>query len=121
MKSRPSFIKSRGDVSVLLERRWASWIPRCLTSAVTAAFVRLRWSLDPRASTIVVRENNMRALCWHGKGDVRVDTIPDRTIQHPGRDSRDRFLRHFWFEPMRAFNKSSANWTYTHSSSAADG
>src|SRR5687768_10533122 len=25
----------------------------------------------------------MRALCWHGKGDVRVDTVPDPTIQHP--------------------------------------
>jgi threonine dehydrogenase-like Zn-dependent dehydrogenase len=26
----------------------------------------------------------MRALCWHGKGDVRVDTVPDPTIQHSG-------------------------------------
>ena len=25
----------------------------------------------------------MRALCWHGKGDVRVDTVPDPTIKHP--------------------------------------
>ncbi|UZF93251.1 zinc-dependent alcohol dehydrogenase [Bosea sp. NBC_00550] len=25
----------------------------------------------------------MRALCWHGKGDVRVDTVPDPRIQHP--------------------------------------
>ena len=25
----------------------------------------------------------MRALCWHGKGDVRVDTVPDPTIEHP--------------------------------------
>src|ERR1700712_5767563 len=25
----------------------------------------------------------MRALCWHGKGDVRVDTVPDPKIQHP--------------------------------------
>ena len=25
----------------------------------------------------------MRALCWHGKGDVRVDTVPDPAIQHP--------------------------------------
>ena len=24
----------------------------------------------------------MRALCWHGKGDVRVDTVPDPKIQH---------------------------------------
>jgi hypothetical protein len=25
----------------------------------------------------------MRALCWHRKGDVRVDTVPDPTFQHP--------------------------------------
>jgi threonine dehydrogenase-like Zn-dependent dehydrogenase len=25
----------------------------------------------------------MRALCWHGKGDVRVDTVPDPKLQHP--------------------------------------
>src|SRR4029434_4338854 len=25
----------------------------------------------------------MRALCWHGKGDVRIDTVPDPKIQHP--------------------------------------
>ncbi len=26
----------------------------------------------------------MRALCWHGKEDVRVDTVPDPTIVNPG-------------------------------------
>src|SRR6201996_7339901 len=31
----------------------------------------------------------MRALCWHGKGDVRVDTVPDPKIQHP----RDAVIR----------------------------
>jgi threonine dehydrogenase-like Zn-dependent dehydrogenase len=25
----------------------------------------------------------MRALCWHGKSDVRVDTVPDPTIEDP--------------------------------------
>lgn len=25
----------------------------------------------------------MRVLCWHGKGDVRVDTVPDPKIEHP--------------------------------------
>jgi threonine dehydrogenase-like Zn-dependent dehydrogenase len=25
----------------------------------------------------------MRAVCWHGKGDVRVDTVPDPKIEHP--------------------------------------
>lgn len=31
----------------------------------------------------------MRALCWHGKGDVRVDTVPDPTIE----DARDAIIR----------------------------
>ena len=26
----------------------------------------------------------MRALCWHGHGDVRVDTVPDPKIEEPG-------------------------------------
>ncbi|MDK9687919.1 zinc-dependent alcohol dehydrogenase [Halomonas sp. LC1] len=25
----------------------------------------------------------MKALCWHGKNDVRYDTVPDPTIEHP--------------------------------------
>lgn len=25
----------------------------------------------------------MRALCWHGKNDIRCDTVPDPAIQHP--------------------------------------
>lgn len=28
-------------------------------------------------------ERIMRALCWHGKGDVRVDTVADPEIKHP--------------------------------------
>jgi len=31
----------------------------------------------------------MRALCWHGTGDVRVDTVPDPKIEHP----RDAIIR----------------------------
>jgi threonine dehydrogenase-like Zn-dependent dehydrogenase len=31
----------------------------------------------------------MRALCWHGTGDVRIDTVPDPTIQNP----RDAIIR----------------------------
>ena len=31
----------------------------------------------------------MRALCWHGKGDVRVDNVPDPTILDP----RDAIIR----------------------------
>ncbi len=26
----------------------------------------------------------MKALCWHGKSDIRCDTVPDPTIQNPG-------------------------------------
>ncbi|MDB5335806.1 MAG: putative alcohol dehydrogenase protein, partial [Planctomycetaceae bacterium] len=25
----------------------------------------------------------MKALCWHGTGDVRIDNVPDPKIQHP--------------------------------------
>ena len=25
----------------------------------------------------------MKALCWHGKGDMRYDTVPDPKIEHP--------------------------------------
>jgi threonine dehydrogenase-like Zn-dependent dehydrogenase len=25
----------------------------------------------------------MKAVCWHGKGDMRVDTVPDPKIEHP--------------------------------------
>ena len=31
----------------------------------------------------------MKALCWHGKGDVRVDTVPDPKIEDP----RDAIVR----------------------------
>jgi len=31
----------------------------------------------------------MRAICWHGKGDVRVDTVPDPKIEDP----RDAVIR----------------------------
>ncbi len=31
----------------------------------------------------------MRALCWHGTGDVRVDNVPDPKIEHP----RDAIIR----------------------------
>ena len=25
----------------------------------------------------------MKALCWHGKHDIRYDTVPDPKIEHP--------------------------------------
>jgi threonine dehydrogenase-like Zn-dependent dehydrogenase len=30
-----------------------------------------------------VKESAMRALCYHGKHDIRCDTVPDPTIEHP--------------------------------------
>ncbi len=38
-----------------------------------------RWSRTRRET----RGASMRALCWHGKSDVRVDTVPDPTIEDP--------------------------------------
>src|SRR5437868_579787 len=29
------------------------------------------------------RETHMKALVWHGKGDVRCDTVPDPKIEEP--------------------------------------
>ena len=31
----------------------------------------------------------MKALCWHGKHDMRCDTVPDPKIEHP----RDAIIR----------------------------
>ena len=31
----------------------------------------------------------MKALCWHGQGDVRIDSVPDPKIKHP----RDAIIR----------------------------
>ncbi len=31
----------------------------------------------------------MRALCWHGKHDIRCDTVPDPTIE----DGRDAIVK----------------------------
>jgi threonine dehydrogenase-like Zn-dependent dehydrogenase len=28
-------------------------------------------------------EDLMRALCWHGKEDIRCDRVPDPQIEHP--------------------------------------
>src|SRR5688572_26844425 len=56
----------------------------------------LNWAVinaaHPIAATSVAKrmmEEDVRALCWHGKGDVRVDTVPDPVIQHP----RDAIIR----------------------------
>ena len=39
----------------------------------------------------------MKALCWHGTRDVRIDTVPDPRIEDKGdiliKGNRDRHLR----------------------------
>jgi len=37
--------------------------------------VRLRRAVKSHSQS--PRGDAMRALCWHGKSDVRVDTVPD--------------------------------------------
>ena len=42
----------------------------------------------------------MKALCWHGKNDIRYDTVPDPEIE----DSRDAIIkmtivRDMWLGP----------------------
>jgi threonine dehydrogenase-like Zn-dependent dehydrogenase len=35
------------------------------------------------APAIPIGEVDMKALCWHGKKDIRCDTVPDPRIEHP--------------------------------------
>src|SRR4051812_41321155 len=50
--------------------------------------------LSPRKSVLkeqprpieLTRSLSMRALCWHGKGDIRCDSVPDPKIED-GRDA----------------------------------
>ena len=37
----------------------------------------------PRRTTATWEPPYMKALCWHGTGDVRVDTVPDPKIEDP--------------------------------------
>jgi len=36
-----------------------------------------------QAQPAEIRRNGLKALCWHGKGDMRCETVPDPKIQHP--------------------------------------
>src|SRR3954463_551555 len=40
-----------------------------------AAFLAFEHPSDPGQA--------MKALCWHGKGDIRCDTVPDPRIEQP--------------------------------------
>src|SRR5262249_5433055 len=55
-------------------------------------FWRLPKHLSPRATrhpgqgrgaTLLPRRTIMKACCWYGKNDVRVETVPDPTIENP--------------------------------------
>ena len=49
-----------------------------------------RWLAARRPSKPVSLEGNgMRALCWHGKNDIRCDHVPDPEIEAP----RDAIVR----------------------------
>jgi threonine dehydrogenase-like Zn-dependent dehydrogenase len=57
----------------------------CVRSSVDY-FQALNFTAHPdlgSRSALNNRRQTMRALCWHGKGDVRVDTVPDPKTQHP--------------------------------------
>ena len=44
---------------------------------------RLSSGDHPNSEDLNTRGASMRALCWHGKSDVRVDTVPDPKIEDP--------------------------------------
>ncbi|HLT03272.1 MAG TPA: zinc-dependent alcohol dehydrogenase [Geminicoccaceae bacterium] len=44
---------------------------------------------EPSVSGPLIAEGTMRALCWHGKKDIRCDTVPDPEIEEP----RDAIIR----------------------------
>ena len=50
---------------------------------------RLSSGDHPNSEDLNTRGASMRAICWHGKGDVRVDTVPDPKIEDP----RDAIIR----------------------------
>src|SRR5689334_14552163 len=53
---------------------------------VTSLRGRNRVSLRNLSHHIGRKDVGMRALTWHGKNDIRCDTIPDSKIEH-GRDA----------------------------------
>jgi threonine dehydrogenase-like Zn-dependent dehydrogenase len=42
-------------------------------------------------------ESFMKALAWHGKGDIRCDEVPDPTVEHP----RDAIIKIGAFRILR--------------------
>ena len=62
----------------------------------------------------------MKALCWHGKGDVRVDTVPDPKIEDP-RDAIVRITstRHLRLRPAPATTATCRRWRRATSSATS--
>jgi threonine dehydrogenase-like Zn-dependent dehydrogenase len=48
---------------------------------VTNKWALNAWSADPRLSNF--GDDDMQALCWYGKEDVRVETVPDPKLINP--------------------------------------
>ena len=49
-----------------------------LSSALAEQHRKKRAPLAP-----ALGNRTMKALCWHGKGDMRYETVPDPKIQDP--------------------------------------
>ena len=41
------------------------------------------WERHPNLPDRLNESTLMKAICWHGKHDMRYDTVPDPTIEHP--------------------------------------
>jgi len=58
--------------------RWCRWVLSVSASIRHTSRTKQELIQDPQQPKEDVQ---MKALCWHGKNDVRVDTVPDPTIQ----------------------------------------
>jgi hypothetical protein len=38
---------------------------------------------EQHGSAVAKSEQQMKALAWHGKGDIRCEEVPDPKIEHP--------------------------------------
>src|SRR5690606_1931419 len=56
---------------------------RFVIGAWRSADRRLPTDAQPPAPRPGSKGRPMRALCWHGKSDVRVETVPDPKIEDP--------------------------------------
>ena len=72
---------------------WNSWTRGVFPiGALASGFdpaALLRHARPGLVLTFRFRKSAMKALCWHGKGDIRCDTVPDPRIE----DSRDVIIK----------------------------